>query len=440
MVIRPGARAPREELIALARNAAFDSAAGAWREGAGRMKIARIESFLLHPDSGKNLLFCRVETEDGLHGWGEAYVTRGKEKVVDECLRSMAPYVIGRSAFNIRHTGQVLFDDFAIRRNSMELLSAWSAIEIALWDILGKRTGQPVYNLLGGRSRQLVRVYANGWCSAPTIEGNIERALRLKDEGFTAAKFDPFPGPWRSFVDRRDEDYAVDFVRRMRDAVGPDFEILIEAHRRFAPSHAIRIGRRLGEFGITWYEEPCLADNIELVAEVRRAVQIPIVTGEALYSKESFFHVLERRAADILNPDICAIGGITAMLDIAAMAQPHAVVMAPHNYNSLLAGFAATVNLCAVIPNFLIAEYFVNFRDACDAIATSQIKVANGWAEPPTRPGLGVDIDVEGLRARPYKEFGVKRLTEYWEEFPRKDYVPGLTTGGNTAGRSGSSA
>ena len=155
----------------------------------------------------------------------------------------------------------------------------------------------------------------------------------------------------------------------MREALGPDFELLIEAHRRFAPSHAIRIGRRLAEFDIDWFEEPCLADNIELLAEVRRAVPIPIVTGEALYSKEAFFHALERRAADVLNPDVCAMGGIGALLDIAAMAQPQAVIMAPHNFNSTLAGLAATVHVCAVIPNFRITEYFVNFRDVCDEIA-----------------------------------------------------------------------
>ncbi len=390
------------------------------------MKIARIETFLLHPGSGKNLLFCRVETEDGLHGWGEAYVTRGKEKVIEACIHCMAEYVIGRSAYSIRHTAQVLFEDFAIRRVSMELLSAWSAIEIALWDILGKRTGQPVYNLLGGKSRDRVRVYANGWSHGSTVEENIERARQVKAMGFTAAKFDPFPGPWRSHVDPKDEDFAIDFVRRMREAMGPEFELLIEAHRRFSPSHAIRIGQRLVELGITWYEEPCLADNIELVAEVRRAVPIPIVTGEALYSKEQFFQTLERRAADILNPDICACGGITALMDIAAMAQPQAVVMAPHNYNSVLMGLAATVHVCAVIPNFRIAEYFVNFSEACEQVATSGIEVKDGWAELPTKPGLGVDIDVEHLRQHPYRAFAHKNLTETAEEYPRKDYVPSL--------------
>src|SRR5205085_7430280 len=125
----------------------------------------------------------------------------------------------------------------------------------------------------------------------------------------------------------------------------------IKTHRTFAPVHAIRISNRLADFGIDWYEEPCISENIDIVAEVRRAVPIPIVTGEAIYSKEAFFECLAKRTADILNPDICAVGGISAMLDIAAIAQPQAVVMSPHNYNSTLVGLAATVHLSAVIPN-----------------------------------------------------------------------------------------
>jgi galactonate dehydratase len=155
-------------------------------------------------------------------------------------------------------------------------------------------------------------------------------------------------------------------------------------------------------------------------------VPIPIVTGEALYSKEQFFHALERRAADILNPDICACGGISALMDIAAMAQPQAVVMAPHNYNSVLAGLAATVHVCAVIPNFRIAEYFVDFRAACDAVATAQITVKDGWAELPTAPGLGIDIDVDRLRSLPHRALPHGKLTEVSQEFPAKDYAPAL--------------
>ncbi|HWD59390.1 MAG TPA: mandelate racemase/muconate lactonizing enzyme family protein [Stellaceae bacterium] len=390
------------------------------------MKIARIESFILGTGSSKDLLLCRVEVEDGVWGWGEAYVMAGKETVIAECVRAMTPHVIGRGVFNIRHTGQVMFEDFAIRRGSMELLSAWSAIEIASWDIIGKICGQPVYNLLGGPSRERVRIYANGWAGRSTIEEGVERGRKIKAMGFIAAKFDPFPGPWRSYVDRRDEDFAIDYVRAMRAALGPDFEILVEAHRRFAPSHAIRIGNRLAEFNIDWYEEPCLADNIALLAEVRRAVPIPIVTGEALYTKEQFALCLAARAADILNPDICAIGGITALLDICVMAQPHAVVMSPHNYNSPLVGMAATVHVSAVIPNFRITEYFVNFADVCRDIAVTGLEVKDGWIDLPTTPGLGIDIDVAKLRARPHQEASKHGFRQYWEEYPRKDYQPRL--------------
>jgi galactonate dehydratase len=390
------------------------------------MKIARIETFILGTGSGKDLLFCRVETEDGLYGWGEAYVTHGKETVVAEIVRTMAPHVIGREVFNIRHTGQVMFEDFAIKRGSPELSSAWSAVEIASWDILGKHTGLPVYNLIGGASRQRVRVYANGWARGSTIEEGVEHGLRVKAMGFTAAKFDPFPGPWRTHVDRRDEDFAIAYVEAMREALGADFELLIEAHRRFAPSHAIRIGRRLADLGIDWYEEPCLSENIDLVAEVRRQVPIPIVTGEAIHTKEAFFECLAKRAADILNPDICVVGGITAMLDIAAMAQPQAVVLAPHNYNSTLVGLAATVHLSAVIPNFRIAEYFVNFADLCRDIATRSLTVADGWIDLPTTPGLGVDIDVAKLRAHPHQEATHRGFRQYWEEYPRKGYASSL--------------
>ncbi|MGD0109930.1 MAG: hypothetical protein ABSC06_38800 [Rhodopila sp.] len=174
------------------------------------MKIARIETFLFDPGTAKNLLFCRVEIESGVHGWGEAYVTPGKEPVIEHLLRDLGKYMIGREAFSIRHTAQVVFEDFAMRRTSLDLMSAWSAIEIALWDIVAKNAGQPLYNILGGASRERVKVYANGWSSGTdSIEKNIERAQAVKAAGYTALKWDPFPGPWRNFIHREDEDHVV---------------------------------------------------------------------------------------------------------------------------------------------------------------------------------------------------------------------------------------
>jgi len=399
------------------------------------MQIARVETFLFDPGLAKNLLFCRIETDTGLHGWGEAYVTPGKEPVIEHLLQDMGKYMLARSAFGIRHTAQVIFDDFAMRRTSLDLLSAWSAIELAMWDIVAKHAGLPLYNLLGGASRERVKVYANGWSvGTESIEQNCERALKVKEMGFAALKWDPFPGPWRSFIHREDEDHVVRYVRKMRETLGPDFTLLIEAHRRLAPMHAIRIGKRIAEYDIGWYEEPCLCDNIELVAEVRRALPgVPIVTGEAIYSKEAWSQAFAARAADIINPDICNCGGLSAMLDIAAMAQPHAVAVAPHNYNSTLVGLAATVQLAAMIPNFWIAECFVNLKPACDNVAVTPLVVQDSFAELPTVPGHGIDIDVEKLRSHPYRDMGArtgKALRSYTEEFPRKNYVAGSTRTG----------
>lgn len=398
------------------------------------MKIARIQTFLFDPGTAKNLLFCRVETESGIHGWGEAYVTPGKEKVIEHLLGDLAKYMIGRDAFSIRHTGQVVFEDFAMRRTSLDLMSAWSAIEIAMWDIVAKNAQQPLYNILGGASRERVKVYANGWSSGTeSIEQNVQRALAVQAQGYSALKWDPFPGPWRSFIHREDEDHVVNYVRQMRQALGPDFTLLVEVHRRLAPMHAIRIGQRIAEYDIGWYEEPCLCDNIELVAEVRRALPMPIVTGEAIYSKEGFAQALAARAADIINPDICNCGGVSAMLDIAAMAQPHAVAIAPHNYNSTLVGLAATVQLSAMIPNFWIAECFINLKPACDDIAIAPLVVSDGFVDLPTVPGIGIDLDVAKLQAKPYRDMGTKvgkGLRSYTEEFPRKHYAVAPTRTG----------
>ena len=209
----------------------------------------------------------------------------------------------------------------------------------------------------------------------------------------------------------------------MRETLGPDFGLLIEVHRRLAPMHAIRIGQRLVELGIDWYEEPCLADNLALLAEVRRAVPIPIVTGEALLYQGGVGAAIWRACRRHPQPRHLR-GGITAMMDIAAMAQPQAVVMSPHNYNSPLIGMAATVHVSAVIPNFRITEYFVNFTGCalrCHRLSISQRRLDR---PPPSTPSGLIDIDVERLRAHPHQEATKHGFRQYWEEYPRKGYVP----------------
>ena len=389
------------------------------------MKIERIETFFFNPGTAKNLLFVRIETDEGLHGWGEAYVSGKKEKVVDEYLRAIAPLAVGRDVFQIRHLGQVLLDDFAIRRNSIDFLCAFSALEIACWDIIGKKAGLPVYNLLGGAVRERIRVYANGWWfGAKGIDETVARAVKVVEQGYTAIKWDPIPGPWRTYIAKADEDEAVAHVQAMREAVGPDVDLLVDGHRRLAPVHAIRLAERFAEYGIGWYEEPCPPENLELTAAVKRSTNIPVVVGEALYTKEQFLPVFEKRAADIINPDICAVGGITAMLEIAALAAPHAVAVSPHNFNSPIVGLAATVHLSALITNFTIAELFVNLLEPTWELARPGLTFDSGWVDLPTAPGLGVDLDQDELRRRPYGSLPGKGLRHYWEEFPRKSAAP----------------
>lgn len=386
------------------------------------MKIAKIQTYLFYPGAAKNLLFCRIETTDGVYGWGEAYVGKSKEKSVEIYINAMAPSLIGRKVFDIKHIKTILFDDFAIRRSSVDFWAAVSAIEISLLDIIGKYCNQPVYNLLGGRHRGQIRLYANGWwMGAKNITEIVSRAVKLKELGYNAIKWDPFFTPWRYYITQETEDLAVENIKSVREAIGPDMDLLIEIHRRLSPYHAIRFAKRIEEFNPFVIEEPCLSDNIDLVAQVKKSISSRVVTGETCYTKSEFKDILEKNAADIINPDSCCCGGITGMLELAAMAEPYNVILSPHNFNSTIVGLAATLHISAIIPNFNIAEIFVNIKPGCDIIDVKPIKIDHGFAELPTGPGLGIDINIDKLKEHPYHDFSAAELPQYCVEYPKKE-------------------
>ncbi|MEA4816685.1 MAG: mandelate racemase/muconate lactonizing enzyme family protein [Lachnospiraceae bacterium] len=387
------------------------------------MKITKITPYPFYAGP-KNLMLCRVDTDEGIYGWGEAYVVQGKEKAVQVYIEAMAPYMIGRSPFEIKHSCTAMFDDFSIRRSSCDFYAAWSAIEIAMWDIAGKVCGQPVYNLLGGPCREKIRVYANGWWGgAKTIDETVERALAVKAKGFTAMKWDPFQGYWRNYITQDEEDYAVDCVKAVREAVGPEIDLLVEVHRRLSPWHAAHFSERIDQYNPFWIEEPCLSDNIDLVVEAKKRIKAPVVTGETLYSKADFIPVFEKRAAEIINPDIC-VCGIQGMMEIAAMADPYSILVSPHNFNSNIVGMAAMIHMSVAIPNFLIGEMFLTVDEASCEVAVKPFEVKNGFVELPTEPGLGIDIDMDKLAERPYKlferKFPFKGACDYRDEFPKE--------------------
>jgi len=383
------------------------------------MKITAVKSYAVHPGWRKNLIFVKVETDAGIHGWGEAYSQYDRDTAVMAQLNALGPYMVGRSPFDIKHFTQFAFDDYAARRGSVELFCAVSGIEQALWDIVGKAAKQPVYNLLGGKYREKIRVYANGWSYGMKEPDDYARAAeKVVKQGFTAMKFDPLPAPWRTWIPKEHEKRAVRVVKAIRDAVGPDIDLLIEQHRRLAPMHAIRLDQELAKFDLYWMEESCQAEYPDELALIRREIGVPMVIGEATYTKTGFRPLLEKRSADILNPDVACVGGILELKEIAAMAEPFLVAVSPHNYNSTLVALASTVHASATMPNFIITEYFLPFVDFCDRISPNQLKPKNGYIELPTAPGLGVDVDEAALLKHPAKVYPARKLRTPADEGP----------------------
>ena len=383
------------------------------------MKVTDVKTFLAHPGQGKNLCFVKVETDEGIHGWGECYTQADRDLQITAHVDQLRRYLVGRSPMNIKHFMQIAYDDFAGRRGAMDLYCALSGIEHAMWDITGKALGAPVHILLGGACRDKIRVYANGWGGGGrTPEALAEQASQVIEMGFTALKFDPIPGPWRTYVDKEVERGAVSNVRAVREAVGPDVDILLDMHRRLAPMHATRIARDIEPYRPFWYEEPILAENIDALAAAKREINIPVVTGEELYTKFEFREVFEKQAADIINPDVCNVGGILELKEIAAMAEPYFVAVSPHNYNSTTVGLAATIQVSTAIPNFLITEYFVNLEEFGKEIAVDPFEVVDGYIKVPDTPGLGIELDEEALAMHPYRELPPRSPRQYHEEGP----------------------
>ena len=388
------------------------------------MLVSSVETFCVQSGGHKAgmtgqkaWIFVKVDTDEGVHGWGEAYTQLDRYKNIQQHVQEMARYLVGRSPFNIKHFTTMIYNDFAGRRGSMDLYCALSGIEQALWDIIGKKLDAPVYNLLGGACRSKIRVYANGWYGdAATPEVYADRAVETIKRGFSALKFDPFPGPWRLYITRKDEEKAVDNVKAVREAVGPDVDLLIEVHRRLAPMHAIRVAHSIAQYRPYWYEEPVPAENIKALAEVKAKIDAPVVTGEAIYTKMGFREILEQRAADIINPDVCNCGGILELKEIAAMAEPHYVAVSPHNYNSTSVGLAATVQVSSCIPNFIITEYFVNFEEISNQIAEEPIKMEKGYIKLQEKPGLGIELKEELLLENTMTQQGKRNLRTFDQE------------------------
>jgi galactonate dehydratase len=286
-----------------------------------------------------------------------------------------------------------------------------SALEIACWDIVGKAVGQPVYRLLGGQVHERLRTYTYLY-PEPDDSSDVYldpelaagRAAEYVGRGFTAVKFDP-AGPYTVMGGHQPSlrriELSVEFVRKIREAVGTSADLLFGTHGQFTASGAIRLATQLTPYDPLWFEEPVPPDDIAGMARVAAATSIPIATGERLTTKTEFARVLEAGAADILQPNLGRAGGILEGKKIAALAEAHNAQIAPHLYCGPIVG-AANIQLATCSPNFLILEGIDDWGGFHADLLKTPIRWEDGYVIPPTGPGLGVELDEDVARAHPY--------------------------------------
>jgi galactonate dehydratase len=372
------------------------------------MKITKVEIFDVQLPSVRlrwNPVLLRIHTDEGISGVGELALAYGTGNAGGQgMLRNMAErFLIGADPFRIEQMWDTLFrGTFWGQGGGPVVYGAMSAIDEALWDIKGKALGVPVYELLGGSCWDKLRVYANGWyggCVQP--EEYAEAARKVVADGFDAMKFDPFAvsadGQWaypRRALDAERAELSYQRVKAVREAVGPDVDILVEVHGNLGTTSAIQIGKRLEEFKPFFYEEPVDAMNVECMRKVSENVDIPIAAGERLYTRYGFREYIEGQVLDILQPDLGLAGGISETKKIATFAETYDLHVQPHNCASPVAT-AASVQLDCTIPNFIIQEWFPYQSEEHYAVVTEPLEpqVVNSYLPVPTKPGLGIELD-----------------------------------------------
>ncbi len=378
------------------------------------MKITDVKPVVMGT-SWRNLIFIKVETDEGVTGIGEATIQNREEGVLGYLEGAKKRHVIGSDPFNIEDLWLRMYrNDFW--RNGVICTTVMSAVEIACWDIVGKVVGQPVYKLLGGQAHEKLKAYANGWYTVAREPAQFaERAKGVTGKAYKALKVDPF-GPGTYEMSRAEIHKSLALVEAIRDAVGPDVEIFIEGHGRFAPRTAIQIGKQLEEFEPGWFEEPVPPENITALKQVHEQVNIPIATGERLFTRYQWPDFLASGAVDIVQADIIHAGGIMEMKKIAAMADAQYRVIAPHNSNGP-ACTAASIHFGFCTTNYKVQEIFDDFVEPWVKEAVPGVpEVVDGYVMPPTGPGLGIELNEDLIAEHPYQEGFFNLFAEDWHK------------------------
>jgi galactonate dehydratase len=376
------------------------------------MKIIEVVPWLVRAEGTGwgEYLFVEVRTDEGVTGWGEITTTTPTaNRGVAAMVRQVNDLLAGDDPARIEDIWHKVFRAFTYMGSRGAGTNVVSAVDIALWDIRGKVLGLPVCELLGGRVRDDLLIYTHpDQRRFGTPEGVVEEIRAIVDSGHTGIKFDPFPHPpgvspasdryLDGRISRAELRRAMELTALIREAAGPDVELLIDAHGRFDVPNAIRIGQALDEVGgIHWYEEPVPPESYRALEQVRGQVRVPISVGERLHTRWDFVPVLENRLADFVMPDVTWTGGISELKKIATMAEAYYVPVSPHDA-------AGPVNLVAggqvmiTVPNFYRIESSRHDLSGYDRFLTAPLDNRDGRLRLPPGPGLGIDFDLDYLR------------------------------------------
>lgn len=373
-------------------------------------RIEKLETFLVD-----RWCLLRIHCEDGSVGTGEAGV-HGWPRATAAMIEDMARYLVGKDPALIEHHTQLLLRSSHFM--GAVVAGAISAIDIALWDLKARRLGVPIYELLGGRTRERVRCYIH--VHGDSLDALVEDGLHHKREGFTAVRFSPFATDFH--LHKSFNEWATEAERRvgaMHEALGPDVDLCIELHRQMNPAESIALARRLQQFHPFFYEDPMLPDNPEMMGQVQQDCGLPVATGERFTSIHQFKQLLEVNGCSYIRPDLCLCLGISGSKKAAALAEAHHVKVIPHNPLSPIST-AACVQLDACIPNFTLQEYTGEALPPKSTLVKQPLALERGYLKVPETPGLGVELDMEsigGLQAKhrvPSMPIGVDGSVQDW--------------------------
>ena len=363
---------------------------------------------------GMYWIFLCLETKCGIEGVGEVYSASFHPEVVVKAIEDVfGRYLKGQDPHHVERLYRECYSSGFTQRPDLTMMGVLSGLEIACWDIVGKSANKPIYELIGGRIHEKLRSYTylypvdkNGKHNYDDPGLGAECAIEYKEKGFTAIKFDP-AGPYSAYsghqISLNRLEHSENYCRKIREAVGDGCDILIGTHGQMTPSSAIRLAKRLEQFDPLWFEEPVPPGQSSAMAEVAKKTSIPVATGERLTSKYEFYDVLKNNSASIIQMNLGRVGGILEAKKIASLAEVYYAQIAPHVYNGPV-GAAASIQLATATPNFLIQESIKTWDGFYQEVLQEPIKWAHGHIIPPTKPGLGIELNHDIVKANsPYK-------------------------------------